>query len=190
MLRDLPLSLMDPRDPILAAMAGITGGSVKPVQLATGVYETHLNYNLAMRGFVIDEYPSFGPDGPDGYGVCDTWHQIFARWPGIIEGDPRTFVVRVTPFRKADQPAEGGWRWHKWGPYIGIHTPTTEYLHDEPLIDVVYCWHIAEVLPEQPHASAGRVLAERNSEPPTFTPRAVVVWDKAGNASIEWGAKP
>lgn len=52
--------------------------------------------------------------------------------------DPRLLGVFFTPMVRAEQSPEGGWRWHKWGEYIGDHTPTAEYLYDEPEIERVY----------------------------------------------------
>ena len=44
------------------------------------------------------------------------------------------------------EPGEGGWRWHKWGPYIGKHDVQHEYLADEDLSDIgqefVYIFHL------------------------------------------------
>ena len=45
---------------------------------------------------------------------------------------------------KADEPSSGGWRFRKWGEYIGKHEVTCEYIYDEPDIDFVYCFHIYE----------------------------------------------
>jgi hypothetical protein len=45
---------------------------------------------------------------------------------------------------KANQSHEGGWRWHKWGEYIGKYEPQYEYLYDEPEIEKVYVYHIYE----------------------------------------------
>lgn len=83
-------------------------------------------------------------DCPSDYGVCDSPEQVTDRWPRIIV-DRRPFVIAFTPFLRADQPEQGGWRWHKWGEYIGTQEPTHEYLYDEPHIDKVYTFHIYEV---------------------------------------------
>jgi hypothetical protein len=48
----------------------------------------------------------------------------------------------LTEVRKDDQPKQGGWRWHKWGPYIGTHEKQFEYLADEEGIERVFCYHI------------------------------------------------
>jgi hypothetical protein len=39
----------------------------------------------------------------------------------------------------------GGWRWHKWGPYIGTQEPKCEYIHDEPEIEEVFTYHVYEL---------------------------------------------
>lgn len=56
--------------------------------------------------------------------------------------------VQATPDgREFDQPSEGGWRWHKWGPYVGDKHPEHEYLHDEgPEITQATCFHVYRVL--------------------------------------------
>jgi len=47
--------------------------------------------------------------------------------------------------RKDLEPTDGGWRWHKWGEYIGTQNPQMEYIHDEPEIEKVYVYHIYEL---------------------------------------------
>ena len=57
------------------------------------------------------------------------------------------FIIFFTPF--INDHANGfetqGWRWHKWGEYIGKHTPQYEYLSDEKGIDYVLTWDIVIV---------------------------------------------
>src|ERR1035437_865715 len=77
------------------------------------------------------------------YGVCDHLENLMSTYPEL-QAEGRTFVVSMTAIRKEDQEAWGGWRWHKWGEYIGTQKPTCEYMHDEPEIDLVYCFHIYE----------------------------------------------
>lgn len=78
------------------------------------------------------------------YGVSDSLEQVVERYP-CLESDPRRLVVIGSEIRRADQPADGGWRWHKWGPYIGDREPRYEYLHDEPDIESVWVWHVYEI---------------------------------------------
>lgn len=84
---------------------------------------------------------------PASYGVSDSLQQVVERYP-MIDEDPRPLVVIGSVIRRDAQPAYGGWRWHKWGEYIGVHEPQCEYLHDEPEIEQVWVWHIYEVEPE------------------------------------------
>ena len=77
------------------------------------------------------------------YGVCDSKENLLEVYPELV-ADGRTFVVNLCRIDKDEQPDEGGWRWHKWGDYIGNQTPTTEYIYHEPLIERVYCYHIYE----------------------------------------------
>lgn len=129
-------------------LATLTGGLWKPDRVQQGVYLAHLNFFHDIRGHILTEYPfsddkSTWNEGPWEYGVCDNYHQILAQWP-LIESSPRRFLISLAEIRRANQPPRGGWRWHKWGPYIGKKTPTTEYLDDEPEIDHIFVYHIYE----------------------------------------------
>lgn len=90
-----------------------------------------LNFHLAM------ENKSDHCSAP--YGICDSLDQLRRHflW-GEIEQDPRAMSLILTPIRKSEQPPEGGWRWHKWGTYVGDQEPRSEYIFDEPLIELVY----------------------------------------------------
>ncbi|MHA1169977.1 MAG: hypothetical protein ACTSRU_19285 [Candidatus Hodarchaeales archaeon] len=78
----------------------------------------------------------------DNYGVCDNIDQILKRYPELEQPD-RYFMVTLKEIRREDQPDRGGWRWHKWGEYIGDQKSEHEYLYDEE-IDSVICFHIYE----------------------------------------------
>lgn len=83
------------------------------------------------------------------YGVCDNYEQILERVEGIneyIEDPDNTYVIILYKVKKSAQPEEGGWRWHKWGSYIGDHEITSEYLYDEEDIDYVYTFSIYRVI--------------------------------------------
>ena len=80
------------------------------------------------------------------YGVCDTPDAFLARFGELLKADERKFAMSFTHIDKKSQSPEGGWRWHKWGPYIGEGRPTTEYIYDEDAFDDgVYCYHIYQV---------------------------------------------
>ena len=124
-------------DPIL----NIISGGKKSVKLQTGVYLIHhFGSSNFLRGF--EDYPEFDDDrGP--YGVCDSLEQLLAKYPEL-EAPGREFVVTLHEVKKSEQSSDGGWRWHKWGEYIGTQNPTCEYLYDEPNIDSVFVYHIYE----------------------------------------------
>jgi hypothetical protein len=132
-----------------------------PEQLGVGMY---LNlYQPSIQHLVVDEHPfdplfskgtqeerfaairqHYDEDSPEDYGVCDQPMQVIQRWPQIAT-DERPFILAFDKVRRADQPAEGGWRWHKWGRYIGNREPKHEYLYDEPEIDSVYLFQIYQL---------------------------------------------
>lgn len=175
MLVDLPARVpLSVYDPIVEIIARANGQSPVAERLAEGVYQTPINFNYHLQQYGVlvtdapfDEYAGWRRimdmpretdedlaanraavdkllSQPKDYGVCDTWEQILAKWPELKTMD-RTFVIGVSPIYRADQPSYGGWRWHKWGEYIGSHDPQYEYLYDEKGIDVVYCFAIYEV---------------------------------------------
>lgn len=167
--------LVDPRDisinrdPGLAyILARISGGDPQPKRIAKGLYEIgHFNFDHYLSNVVTfsedrDDgwwlmYPQIGPRvTPEGYGfavcefgeygVCDSPEQFLehdlGKW--LVESE-RNFVVSFSKVVKANQSLEGGWRWHKWGAYIGKHDPQFEYIYDErDEITEVYCYHVYE----------------------------------------------
>lgn len=105
-------------------------------------------------GIKIIEYPKLELDGehiPE-YGTCDHIGQledkIISKLKLIHQKTGRMFFISTGIVIKEEQPKEMGWRWHKWGPYIGDKKPTTEYLYDEPDFDYVMLWSIKEAIPE------------------------------------------
>jgi hypothetical protein len=75
------------------------------------------------------------------FGVCDDVEQILAHHPDIKES-AQHFVVGVIAIRKEWEPDRDGWRWHKWGEYIGTQKSSCEYLADEPEIEQVYVYQV------------------------------------------------
>ncbi len=81
------------------------------------------------------------------YGVCDNPTQVM-EWPEMaaaLANPDRLYAVVFTILRSQDQHPTGGWRWHKWGEYVGVQNPQCEYLYDEPEIDTVYIYHVHDV---------------------------------------------
>ncbi len=81
----------------------------------------------------------------DGYlspfGVCDSIEQWKEHCKALIDHPTLKVFASFCEIRKDEQPKKGGWRWHKWGPYIGVHEPQCEYLYDEPEIESVFVYH-------------------------------------------------
>jgi hypothetical protein len=82
------------------------------------------------------------------YGVGDSPDQVLAH-PDIqraFVNSDKAFVACFTPILKSDQPARDGWRWHKWGEYIGNQNSQHEYLYDEDDIEEVVVYHFYQIL--------------------------------------------
>lgn len=65
----------------------------------------------------------------------------------LIKNEPNyKFILLLTPIiNNHDTSLWGGWRWHKWGEYIGKHNPQYEYLDHETGIDYVLVWKLCIV---------------------------------------------
>lgn len=96
------------------------------------------DYNLLVSG---KPKPKFG-NIVSSYGVADTVEQVLEYFKNVIDHPDNSIVISVAPIKKSDQSEHGGWRWHKWGQYIGKHTPKHEYLADEEDIEEVLIFHV------------------------------------------------
>lgn len=85
------------------------------------------------------------------YGVCDNVEQVLKKYKEVLEGDDHQYFVWFTPvFQEKENAGNGGgWRWHKWGPYIGELERRCEYLDDEDFgnnwCGYVLCYHIYRI---------------------------------------------
>ena len=87
-------------------------------------------------------------EGVGDYGVVDTPEQFVEDFLDRLEKDPRPLVVCFTHIAKEpENKGRGdGWRWHKWGQYVGHGNPQCEYLDDEDgFDDGVWVYHIYHV---------------------------------------------
>ena len=141
------------QDPVLDEISEIMGSPQSCEQIGTGLYITGLNfeYNIvdpAEHFFQLDGNGDASLDGWldsggsafNSYGVCDSPEQFMTVFGKLLEASPRKICVSFTQIRKSEQPARDGWRWHKWGEYIGTKKPKHEYLADEKDIDDVYVY--------------------------------------------------
>lgn len=71
------------------------------------------------------------------YGVADNIEQIKEFYKKQIKDKKNKYVIAVTPVfqEKENKGKGGGWRWHKWGEYIGKLNSQCEYLDDEDFGD-------------------------------------------------------
>lgn len=124
-------------------IAIMNGNSPDTKTIEPGLYQIGSFGSSLTLADTHEQYPDLPYDCPV-YGVCDTPDQIFVKFPFLKEDPQRGFTITVTPVDRDAQSPEGGWRWCKWGEYIGDKNPQSEYLYDEPDIERVYCFHIYE----------------------------------------------
>lgn len=129
----------------LLQMLGALNQDTRTHLIRDGVYEIpHFGGSHFLRDY--NEYPDGLLDNEgehlSSYGVVDYPEQLFKK-ASVIEDSIRKFVTCFTRVTRESQSG-GGWRWHKWGPYIGDKEPTCEYLMDEPDISEVFCYQIYE----------------------------------------------
>uniref|UniRef100_A0AB74UNK8 Large polyvalent protein associated domain-containing protein n=1 Tax=Caulobacter phage BL57 TaxID=3348355 RepID=A0AB74UNK8_9VIRU len=102
----------------------------------------------------------------ESYGVCDGPEQLLACIPDLIDDPDTRYFISMCEVRREHQEPNGGWRYHKWGPYIGNQNPQYEYLYDDKHIDAVYTYHIYTVTKtvEEVLAGNGYQLVDHGSE--------------------------
>jgi len=126
----------------------IGGPNLIPERIAQGIYlTTHwsvdqlgVKFRERWKEDDVEELPF-----PD-YGVCDTPSQVVSTY--ALNERPEKLILVCVKIDKKQQSQKGGWRWHKWGPYIGNQNPTCEYIFDEPAIDTVYTFQVYELVEE------------------------------------------
>ena len=80
------------------------------------------------------------------YGVADDIEQVEEIFFRELEKSQRVFWVEYMHIYRDTQPSEGGWRWHKWGEYIGKQDSKCEYIFNEPEIERIVCYHFHEII--------------------------------------------
>lgn len=135
--------LVDPQF-LIDALSPLVGYAA-PVRLAQGVYRIeHFNFGLLLRKpwSDIDIDSQLPPGGAPRYGVCDSVGQFILKYGDALKDAAGSYCLAFTRVVKAKQSPVGGWRWDKWGPYIGNGEPTTEYLRDEPKFEEVFVFSV------------------------------------------------
>lgn len=105
-----------------------------------GIYQSSFPFNFPEDEFEElqkltrdDRYKIFPDYGKTTYGVADNIEQIKEYYKEEIADIEKKYVIALTPVwqDKTNKGKGGGWRWHKWGKYIGTLNPQCEYLDDE-----------------------------------------------------------
>lgn len=131
-------------------------------QYGVGFYQCNFGFNFSHEEFLEfkdcanipfeQSYEIFAPTYHKAqYGVADSVEQIKEYFKEEIEDPNRKFFISATPVfqHKENKGKGGGWRWHKWGSYIGELDRKCEYLDDEDFGDdfkYVICFHIYELI--------------------------------------------
>lgn len=148
MLKDLYYYTVEPDD-MMKMIAQINGVDIYNKNAyfehyETGVYR-HDGYIFNFENFINDRCLNNVLNGWVANGVCDDYHQIMEKYKEILNNPQKNFVIGLSTVKRENQSEDGGWRWHKWGEYIGTQNPKHEYLYDDIHIDKVFCFHIYEI---------------------------------------------
>lgn len=119
----------------------------------TGLYKSNHNFEYQinktdhkLRKGAYDFIGDFETEVIKPYGVADNATQVveyFKDYEKRNNVDLGECVIGLAPIVKEFQPWQDGWRWHKWGNYIGVKKPQHEYIaHEDDSIKTVWCYHI------------------------------------------------
>ena len=106
----------------------------------TGIYQSSFPFNFPEEEFeelkklnLDDRYKIFPNYEKITYGVADDIEQIKEYYKEEVNDKEKKYFLALTPVwqEKENKGKGGGWRWNKWGKYIGKLNPQCEYLDDE-----------------------------------------------------------
>lgn len=97
-----------------------------------GIYEGPLS-NANFYYWLYEEFDTGRQPRFETYGVADSIEQILNYHKEEFIDSPEKYILFFTKIYQDKENAGkgGGWRWHKWGEYIGNLNPQCEYLDDE-----------------------------------------------------------
>lgn len=113
--------------------------------LETGIYKDNFPFHFSKEEFTEKLEQTWI------YGVADNIEQIKKDLKKYIKEKHNKYVIAIAPVfqDKSNKGNGGGWRWHKWGLYIGKLKPQHEYLDDEDFGDdfkYVLCFNLYKVV--------------------------------------------
>jgi hypothetical protein len=122
--------------------------TVEDIGDVSGVFVCFLNFEHDVDNFT-QHHLKCNWDDINYYGVCDNASQLIEYYNKLIANkeldNNKTYGLFLVPHFKSSQPEKWGWRWEKWGEYIGVQKSVSDYLYDEPNIEMVYSFNIYEI---------------------------------------------
>lgn len=138
--------LVDAKEEVQKGVWVTLGGNFhSDISNSTNLMNNNLYYISDSGVPIMDLKTALNTERVSEHMVCDSVEQALEYWKGAVENPDHKYVIALMPVRKKDEPESDGWRWCKWGQYIGTQNAQCEYLFDEPEIEVVYCAHIYNV---------------------------------------------
>ena len=131
---------------------GCYWGNLNPENLIdhATAYETHKHWPASALAYGISDNATQVLNHLnyvlETYLTKDSTHSFFVRgkrlYKFLTTNPDAIYFIRFYPVFNHYDGKTGGWRWYKWGPYLGKHTPKCEYLDEEKNIDYVLLWHL------------------------------------------------
>lgn len=131
------------------------------MQYGDGVYQCNFGFNFSQDEFLEFEGVFYIPREQSlelfaptyhktNYGVADSIEQIKEYYKEEVSDLNRKYIITATPvFQEREKKGKGGgWRWEKWGEYIGKLESKCQYLDDEDFGDdfkYVICFNLYEI---------------------------------------------
>jgi len=117
----------------------------------TGIYigDLNLDHRIDTNALCVHEEQHFQREEELrlNYGVCDDIEQVLNHYRDLLDRHDLYFCISFYRLERDTEPPQNGWRWEKWGPYIGKQQPQRRYLFDEPLIESVYVFQLIQLQP-------------------------------------------
>lgn len=116
--KNIILELANPNHEMWRPMTGVYEGPYSDPNFIYWLYDEFVNKNQPMF---------------EDYGIADNLEQVIGYYKDqYIDVPEKYFLFFTKIYQNKDNAGNwGGWRWHKWGPYIGKLNPKHEYLDDE-----------------------------------------------------------
>ena len=79
------------------------------------------------------------------YGIVDSPEQFCELYETRLTESEHGFIVELQDIFRCHQPPNGGFRYHKHGPYLGKQSLESEYLYDDEHINKVCLFGICVI---------------------------------------------